>query len=103
MTKRTLAVLITVNALLIAAVGVVSFTPQPAQAQLGGGGGDYLMLAGTAPGVTGEAVYIINVDTAKAIVLEFQRGAGAARINYLGGWDLNNEFGADAADVGGGK
>lgn len=68
MTQRSLASLIAVNVVLLAAlVMVVLGTPEPASAQFGAGG-KYLMIAGKSNERRNQAaVYIIDVNSAKVM------------------------------------
>ena len=72
MNKRSLAGLILINAVLLAALVVTSFSPEPAQAQFGGGGGQYLMIAGDASGRSSQAaVYITDLRSGKIVAVMF--------------------------------
>ena len=72
MNKRSLAGLILINAVLLAALVVTGFSPEPAQAQFGGGGGQYLMIAGDASGRSSQAaVYITDLRSGRIVVMMF--------------------------------
>ena len=70
MTQRSLAALIMINAVLLAAVVVAVFAPRT-QAQFAGGG-QYLMISGATTGRTQQsAVYIINITSGEVLPLMF--------------------------------
>ena len=72
MNARTLAALVLLNVVLLAAVAVVALTPQSAQAQLGGAGDQYLLIAGKTPAAQDrDAVYVLNVNTGQVVSLVF--------------------------------
>ncbi len=72
MTQRSLAGLILINAVLLASLVVAAFSPEPAQAQLGGGGGQYLMIAGNVTGRDSQAaVYIIELRSGRIAAIMF--------------------------------
>lgn len=69
MNLRSLGALVVLNAVLLAALAVVTFAPAPAQAQLGAAG-EYLMIPGFAQGRDNqEAVYIIETKTARMVAI----------------------------------
>lgn len=71
MNKRSLGVLVALNALLLIGLAVVSLTSQPAVAQFGMRG-DYAMIAGQATGRDDQAaVYILELKSQKMIALMF--------------------------------
>lgn len=95
MTQRTLAVLVVLNAMLLAAIALTLSSPEPAQAQIGGG--SYLMIAGTNDAMPQQQViYILNTGTGQlgAILIEDATG----RIRPVG----FREIGADLNAAGGG-
>lgn len=69
MTQRSLAVLVLLNIVLLAALSVTVFNPQPAEAQFGAAR-QYTMIAG---GVTGRsnqsAIYVIDLSTSRVAPL----------------------------------
>jgi len=72
MNRRSLAGLILINAVLLASLVVAAFSPQPASAQFGGGGGDYLMIAGNVTGRDAQAaVYIIDMRSGRVAAIMF--------------------------------
>ncbi len=73
MSRKSLGGLIVINVVLIAVLALLSFTPQTAEAQLGGGrrAGDYLMVAGTLPGRDSNAVYIIDLNNAAMMAVNY--------------------------------
>ncbi len=59
MNMRTLVVLIVMNVALLAALIVTFAAPEPAEAQLGGGGNQYLLISGQVQGRAQQAgVYV---------------------------------------------
>jgi len=63
MNKRSLAVLLMLNVMLLVSLAVVSLTPQPAAAQIGRRG-DYAMIAGEVRGGNNQAgVYVLDLNT----------------------------------------
>jgi hypothetical protein len=75
MNRNSLGALVALNVVLLMALIIVSLTPSRTQAQLGGAGGNYVMLAGE---VTGQknmnAIYITELTSAKMIVVMFNGG-----------------------------
>lgn len=69
MNKRSLAALIVLNVALLAGVAVSLLAPAPAAAQFAGGG-QYLMIAGQAPGRENQSlVYIIDMRSSAIVTL----------------------------------
>ena len=96
MTKRTLSVLVLINAVLLAAVSAVLWEPQPAQAQLGIGG-QYQMIAGEITGRTDQsAVWVIDRRTQRLVALLYN-GANQ-KLDVIAG----REIGADVNGGAGG-
>lgn len=74
MNQRSLATLIAINAVLLAAVVVTVFSPTPAQGQFGPGN-QYLMIAGQAPQRDNQSlVYIIELRTSRMISVLYNSG-----------------------------
>ena len=73
MNKRTLGALIALNLVLLVALAVVNFTSQPVHGQgFAGGGGDYVMLAGSVTWRSDQQmVYIIELRSAKMVAVMF--------------------------------
>ena len=96
MTQRTLAVLVVLNAILLAAIALTMSSPQQAQAQIGGG--SYLMIAGNNAAIPQQQViYIMNTTTGQvgAILVNDANG----RIDPIGSRQLST----DLTNVGGGR
>lgn len=71
MNKRSLGILVVLNALLLIGLAVVSLTSQPAAAQFGMRG-DYTMIAGQVVGRDDQAaVYILELKSQKMVALMF--------------------------------
>ncbi len=71
MTRKSLAGLILINAVLLASLIVTAFSPAPAKAQFGGGG-QYLMIAGDVTGRDSQAaVYIIEITSGRVAAVMF--------------------------------
>jgi len=87
--KRTLAGLLALNACLIVALGVASFIPEPAEAQLGGGGGEYMMVAGAVKGRNQQSgIYVLELRTQRMLGLFFN--SNSDQFELIGGQDLSN-------------
>jgi len=97
MTRRSLSMLVVLNAVLLAALSVTSLTP-PAQAQLGGGN-NFTMISGTATGRTSQdAVYVIDLNSSRMVALMFNSANG--QIDILDGRVVSEDANATA---GGGR
>jgi hypothetical protein len=70
MNKRTLSVLIVLNAALLAALGVLSFTPTGAQAQIGADRADYAIISAARTGRSQHSVVILDVAKGGMIAIE---------------------------------
>lgn len=96
MTQRSLAVLIVLNAVLLAAIALTFGPVEKAQAQIGGG--SYLMLAGkSAQASQMQVVYIMETRTGK--IVAFTVNSGSKKLDIVGGRDLAK----DADNLGGGS
>jgi hypothetical protein len=85
-----LAGLILINAVLLASLVVTGFAPKPAQAQLGGVGGEYLMIAGEITGRSSQAaVYIIDLQSAKVAAVIFNGSNSSLEI--IAGRDVSQD------------
>jgi uncharacterized membrane protein len=65
MTQRTLAALILLNTVMLAALVVVSLEPNSAQAQLGRRGTQYMMISGDVANSQLDGLYFINRANAR--------------------------------------
>jgi len=91
MTHRSLAVLIILNALLIAAIATTfGATSQSAQAQ-GLGGGNYLMIAGDTS-QNGQQAVIYIMDTGTGRVAAIQVNSANGRISPVGAREIGNDM-----------
>ena len=93
MTQRSLATLIAVNVILIAALVLVMFgSPQPASAQFGAAG-RYLMIAGKSPQRDNQAaVYVIDVTSGKIIAGVISTAARKNQIQFIAGRDIKDDI-----------
>ena len=94
MNKRSLRALIALNVVLLVMLGIFSFGPQPAQAQLGGQG-NYMMIAGQSQGSTSATVYVI--DTARGGMVGVQYNVGKKRVESVGWRVMTSDFDANGA------
>lgn len=93
MTKRTLGALVVLNAVLLAALAVVTVPTQDAHAQFAAR--NYVMIAGEVVGRESQhAVYILEQNSARMIALFFNSANNT--VQFLAGRDLG-------ADSGGGR
>lgn len=94
MTSRSLAMLVFVNAVLLAALALTTFSPSPAAAQFGGGR-SYTMISGEVTGRNNQAaVYIIDLSSS-AVAPVFYNGS-KKEFEFFGGTIVSD----DAARVG---
>lgn len=90
MNKRSLAGLILINAVLLASLVVTAFSPAPAQAQFGGSGGQYLMIAGDVTGRSSQAaVYIIDMQSGKVVAVMFNGSNNT--LEFIAGRDVSQD------------
>ncbi len=90
MNKRSLAGLILINAVLLASLVVTAFSPKEAQAQFGGGGGQYLMIAGDVTGRSSQqAVYIIDMRSSRVAAIMFNGSNNSLEI--IAGRDVRQD------------
>jgi hypothetical protein len=87
MNRRSLGALIVLNAVLLAALAVLTFSPPQATAQGFGARSDYLMIPGFAQGRSNqEAVYIFELRSSKMVALFFN--AARSEIEYIAARDI---------------
>jgi len=90
MNRRSLRALIVLNAVLLAAVTVVSFSPSPAQAQFGNRA-NYLMIAGdTRTNPRQQTVYVMEVNTGRIASMMFN--SKNEQLTVLGARDAGADF-----------
>ncbi len=82
MNRRSLAALILVNAVLLAALVTSLASPQPAHAQFGGGS-QYLMIAGQSQ-VRNDQAAIYVVDTRNGAIVSLMYSSANNRLEPLG-------------------
>jgi hypothetical protein len=95
MKKRSIAALLTLNALLLVAIIAVALRPTPTQAQrMGARAGNYLMVAGENRGTSQfDVVYILDVDTGRLLNLYYD--SSAERLVVLGGREIGRDIRGD--------
>jgi len=96
MNRRTLAGLLVVNLVLLAAVAGINLVDNPAQAQFGAGGGDYVLLASEGDDGT-DTVYIVDFNRGAMLgVVPQRRGQRVefkpVSFRHIGG-DVARDFG----------
>ncbi len=70
MNKRLLHGLVALNVALLLALGWLTFAPDSAHAQFGGGAGDYVMVGGARNGVTPDTIYV--TDLTSGVIIGFE-------------------------------
>ena len=90
MNARSLKKLIALNAGLLIALGAaVTMSPEPAEAQLGGGG-RYMMVAGEVKGRTNQdGVYIIELNSQRLAAIMFD--SAADRLDLIDGRSISRD------------
>ena len=90
MNARSLAALVAINAALLAALVVSLFSPQPAQAQFGGGN-QYLMIAGETVARNDQAmIYVIDLRTSAMVAMLFNSANN--ELELVGGRMMADDF-----------
>lgn len=90
MNRKSLGALVALNAVLLMALIIVSLTPARTHAQLGGAGGQYVMLAGEAVGQRNmNAIYITELTSARMVVVMFN--GGNEKLEVIAGRDLKTD------------
>lgn len=73
MSKKSLPALIVLNIALLVMLGVTMLLPSNVEAQLGGGGNEYLMISGAVRGRTSQdVVYIIETTSARMVAVTYR-------------------------------
>ncbi len=73
MSKRSLPALIVLNVALLVLLGISLLLPSNVEAQLGGGGNDYLMISGAVRGRTNQdVVYIVETNSARMVAVTYR-------------------------------
>jgi hypothetical protein len=93
MSYRTLAGLAVFNAVLLAALGLLSFTPPRAEAQIGRSG-SYVMIAGASIGKQADTLYIMDLNSAHMMAVYYDMGQ--KRLQAIAARDINPDFNAAA-------
>lgn len=91
MTHRSLAVLIVLNAVLLAAIALTFGPVNKAQAQLGGG--SYLMLAGNTTQAQTQVVYVM--DTRSGRVAAFMINSATKKVQAVGARRIGDDLKGD--------
>ena len=91
MRKKTLPALVVLNAALLVMVAAFWLIPAPsAEAQLGGRGNDYVMVAGDVRGRTDvEVVYILETTSARMAAITYR--SDTTRLDVLDGTNIAND------------
>lgn len=90
MNKRSLGALVALNLVLVIALAVISLTPLPAKAQLGGGG-DYLMIAAqSSTRKAQKVVYILDARQGRIAAVIFNSSNNT--FQSLAGVNLLEDF-----------
>jgi len=93
MKRHNLQALVVLNIALLVVLAVLCLVPSQAEAQFGGRrAGDYIMLAGTIPGRTTNAIYITDLNNGAMMAVQYDLNKRA--IVALGARDLNQDFAA---------
>jgi len=96
MNKQSLSALVVLNVVLLVALLVVTLSPPPAQAQLGGRG-DYVMIAGQVVGLQDRAlIYLLELKTLRLAAVTFDTRNN--RLDIIAG----KELAPDMQDAAGG-
>ena len=88
MTQRSLAVLIVLNAVLLAAIALTFGPIQQANAQIGGG--SYLMIAGNTTQAAQQVVYVM--DTRNGRVAAFTVNSANKKVEIVGGREIAQDL-----------
>lgn len=91
MSHRSLAGLIVLNLVLIVSLGLLSFTPPPAEAQIGRAG-NYVMIAGASLGKEADTLYIMDLNSARMLAVNYS--VPQKKFEALGLRDINPDFNA---------
>lgn len=94
MNAKHLGGLIALNAVLLIALGVLSFLPQEAEAQAGGGRADYVMVAGETRGQVNSTVYITDVNNRLMVAVTYDMNRRA--LVPIAGRSIADDFRIDA-------
>lgn len=90
MNQRSLATLIAINAILLAAIVVTVFSPAPAQAQFAAGH-QYLMIAGQTPQRSSQSlIYIIELRTSRMVTALYN--SGNQQLEFLAGRVVSDDL-----------
>lgn len=90
MTQRSLSVLIVLNVVLLAAIALTFGPTNKAQAQLGGGGGEYLMLAGNSGGLPQQVIYILDKRSGNLAAITINSANG--KVDLVGKRELAKDL-----------
>lgn len=91
MTQRSLAILIVLNAVLLAAIALTFGPVEKAQAQFGGG--NYLMLAGNSDASPLQVVYVMEANSGR--VVSFTVDSATKKLEVIGGRKIGQDLKGD--------
>ncbi len=77
MNRKSLGGLVVLNVALMMVLSLLTFSPQPVEAQLGGRAGDYIMVAGQTPGKTNSTVYVTDLNSGTMLAITYDVNARA--------------------------
>ena len=90
MTHRSLAVLIVLNTVLLAALGLTVLTPRTAEAQLGASS-SYTMISGAVTGRSAQAaVYVFDLQSSKVVPIFYN--ASSDKFEFFKGQVLSDDM-----------
>jgi hypothetical protein len=92
MTQRSLAVLIVLNLILLAALSVTVVSPTPASAQFGARS-QFTMIAGAATGRSGQSVIYI-VDLASSRIAPIFYNSSSKKFEFFTGRTISEDMGS---------
>ena len=90
MNKRSVGSLIVVNIVLLAALLVATFLPQPAAAQMRGRG-EYAMISGMLKERNNyDAIYVIELSSGRVVAFTYE--SENKRLTRIGGYDFSGDL-----------
>ena len=92
MNRRVLKGLVALNLALVAALAWLSLSGQPAEGQMAGGAGNYVMVAGQRNGVTPDTVYVLDLSSGVLLGIEPQQRGRGGQLTPTGFRLVSNDF-----------